>query len=192
LRARLPATALLTLVLALSLGACGGGDGTASGPQAAQEESGGPRVRPLEVSGGGSAQFRVKDGDNSIQEYGSEAGREQLREAARTVHAYYAALATEAWRNACSHLGREELAHLTTLAAKLRRRGCAPVLAKLFGSVSPAEGREATAVDAVSLRRDGAQGFLIYRGAQGKAYFILLRHEGGGWTVAALGPSGLG
>lgn len=151
-----------------------------------------PRVRPLEIVGGGSAQFRVKgDDDNSIQGYGHEAGRAELRRAAVAVHGYYAALARERWTDACGHLAPATAAGATRLAASTRARGCAAALAALFGPVTPAEGREATAVDAVSLRRRGNHGFFLYRGAGGKPYFISLELLHGKWAVSSLSPTGL-
>lgn len=179
--------AATALLLALALGACGGGGEDST-------QASGPRVAPLEVSGGGSAQFRVKDGDNSIPDFGAEAGEDDLREAAEAVHGFFAALATEEWAAACPRLSRKLVATAERLAASVpgfRGSGCAAALAALFGNVSPAEGREATAVDAVSLRRQGQEGFLIYRGAKGRAYFIAVVHEGGGWALDALGPSPL-
>jgi hypothetical protein len=180
--------------LALALGACGSEGESASGPAAIAPNEEGPRVAPLQVSGGGSAEFHVKGGDNSIQDYGAEAGKRELRRAARVAHAYFAALAREDWAGACRRLSREVLSSLSRLAAahpKLERKGCAPTLAMLFGEVSAAEGREASTVDAASLRYEGAQGFLIYRGARGKAYFASLQREGGRWTVGGLSPTPL-
>jgi hypothetical protein len=192
MRVRLPGLALL--VLALCLGACGGEGGSTSGPADSAPKEEGPRVAPLEVSGGGSAEFHVKGGDNSIQEYGSEAETGELRRAARVVHGYFAALAREDWAGACRRLSRKMLSSISQLAAahpKLKQKGCAPSLAMLFGEVSAAEGREASTVDAASLRYQGAQGFLIYRGAEGKAYFASLQREAGRWTVGALSPTPL-
>jgi hypothetical protein len=184
------AAALSLLLLAAAFAGCGGGgDASTEGAQA------GPRVVPLKVSGGGSAQFRVERGDNSIQDYGGEASRAELRRAAEVTHGYFAALATEDWAGACSRLSRKVERGAERLAAaspKLRGVGCAAALGALFGKVSFAEAREATVVDAVGLRRGGARGFLIYRGARDKPYFVSVVREGGGWAVDTLNPSPLG
>ncbi len=195
MRGRLAAP-VAALGLTLVLGACGSGGGkdTSSAPVPAvvKAEEARPRVAPLKVSGGGSAQFHVNGADNSIQEYGEEASRGELRRAARVVHDYLAALATEDWKSACSYLSRKELDSLErVVATSLKIKGCRPALAKLIGSVTAAEGREATVVDAASLRREGDQGFLIYRGAQGRPYFVSLRREGGEWALAGLSPAAL-
>jgi hypothetical protein len=188
------AVAAVALGLTLGLGACGSGEDSTSTPAPAvvKAEGAGPRVVPLKVSGGGSAQFRVKGADNSIANYGEEAPRRELRRAAAVVHGYFAALAREEWRAACARLAHKERSQVIKLASSHAKvKGCAPALAVLFGSVSAAEGREATAVDAAALRREGGQGFMLYRGAGGKPYFVSMRSQGGRWTVAGLSPVGL-
>jgi hypothetical protein len=184
------AGAVLWLMLLLS--ACGGAGGSSSSEEATgSADAAAPRVQPLEVVGGGSAQFRVEGGDNSIQDYGQEAGRQELRQAALAVHGYYAALAREEWAAACHRLAPATAAGAARFAPSSKGEGCAAALATLFGRVTAAEGREATAVDAASLRREGEQGFLLYRGAGGKAYFVSVRSSSGGWKVSALSPNGL-
>jgi hypothetical protein len=150
-------------------------------------------VASLEVSGGGSAQFRAKGADNSIANYGSEAPQGELREAAEAVHGYFAGLATENWAGACTRLSRKVAASTKRLAASLPgfKGGCPAALAALYEGASSAEGREATTVDAVSLRQQGGRGFLIYRGSKGKPYFASVAREGGNWVVSGLGPSPL-
>jgi hypothetical protein len=184
-------TALACALLALALGACGSGRDASPTPAA---ESG-PRVALLAVSGGGSAQFRVKGGDNSIANYGEEASGRELRDAAAVTHGYFAALVTENWAAACKLLSAKLTAaieHLAARAHKGKAPGCAGALGMLFDGVSAAEGREATAVDAVSLRAEGTVGFLLYRGAKGKPYFVNLAREDGRWVVDGLSPTPLG
>jgi hypothetical protein len=186
MRAKLPALVVL-LLLASAFGGCGG--------SASTTEEEGPRVSPLEVSGGGSAQFRVEGADNSIANYGAEADGRELRQAATVAHGYLAALATEDWAGACARFSQEEAGKIEQLAAshpEFRGKGCVSALAELIGAVSPADAREATVVDAVGLRWEGEQGFLIYRGARGKPYFLSLAREGGSWAVDGLSPSALG
>lgn len=200
------ATPPILLVLLAPLAFVGCGSGGEAGSTAAPDEGPAPatttgtpkqerRVGPLEVSDGGSAQFRIKGGDNSIANYGSEASSEELREAAELVHGYFAALATEQWSEVCSALSSKVEANVEELAArspKVKGKGCAPGLAVLFGKVSPVEGRQVSAVDAEALRRQGPQGFLLYRGAEGQPYFMSVVREGGGWAVAGLSPAELG
>jgi hypothetical protein len=152
-------------------------------------------VVPLKVSGGGSAQFRTKGGDNSIQEFGDESDQSELQEAAEVVHDFYVARAKEEWDKACSYLAKsniEQLEQLGSQSPQFKNGGCAPIL-KAFTRPLPASiNREVTTVDAGSLRHDGEQGFLIYYGAGHVTYSMPLRNEGGTWKVAALSGSALG
>jgi hypothetical protein len=145
---------------------------------------------PLKVSGGGSAQFKVSGGDNSIQEYGSEAGASELRQAAAAVHAFYAARVSEEWARACSYLAKSTAAGLRQLSAsspRLRGKGCAGALDALTKPLSPSLQRETTTVDAAALRHEGEQAFLIYTAPPGKTVYAMpLRLEGGEWKLGAL------
>lgn len=213
--ALLAAAALLALAVGLS--SCGGGSGSDSGSTAtgasgeAGAESGDqggsgksrsskPKggegetkpnrsvpVAPLRVSGGGSGQFRVKGGDNSIQEFGDEASESELEEAAKALHDFYVARAREEWGRACANLSRTVAGQLEQLAeqAKQGQTSCSALLAAITPSLGPKLARETTAVDAGSLRREGDRGFLIYRDGEGTVYAINMAAEDG-WKVAAL------
>lgn len=144
-------------------------------------------VAPLQVSGGGSGQFRVKGGDNSIQEFGDEASESELEEAAGALHDFYVARAREEWSRACANLSQTVTGQLAQLAeqAKQGQTSCPPALAAITPSLSPQVARETTVVDAGSLRREGDRGFLLYRDAEGTVYAINMTDEEG-WKVAAL------
>lgn len=149
---------------------------------------------PVEVSGGGSGQLTVKGGDNSIQEFGEEADESELAEAAEALHSYYVAVSQDDWPTACSYLAEEVKSGLEKFNSKSggQRGACEEALDGLFGSRS-AEVRSAfTKVDAVSLRRDGDQAFLLYHGSEydtggsygkGDLYSMTMRVEDGGWKV---------
>jgi hypothetical protein len=150
---------------------------------------------PLQVSGGGSEQFRSKGSDNSIQEYGDEGGESELQEAAEVVHSFYVARAEEKWDTACSYLAKsniEQLEQIGSQAPELKDAGCAPILEAFTRPLPAAVQREITTVDAGSFRRDGDQGFLIYYGADQTVYAMPLREEDGSWKVAALSGTTLG
>jgi hypothetical protein len=150
---------------------------------------------PLEVSGGGSEQFKVKGGDNSVQEYGEEADEGELREAAEVVHSFYVARAGEEWEEACAYLASrqiEALKQLASQAPQFKGKGCAALLAALTEPLSPTLQRQATTVDAQALRHEGEQAFLIYTGPPGKTvYSMPMNLEGGAWKVGALSGSAL-
>jgi hypothetical protein len=150
---------------------------------------------PLKVSGGGSAQFRTKGGDNSVQEFGDEGDESELQEAAEIVHGFYVSRAAEEWDKACSYLAKaniEQLEQLGSQSPQFKNAGCAPILKAFTRPVPASVNREITTVDAGSLRHEGEQGFLIYHGAGNVTYAMPLRDEGGTWKVAALSGTTLG
>ncbi len=150
---------------------------------------------PLEVSGGGSEQFRSKGGDNSIQEYGDEGDESELQEVAEIVHGFYVARAEEKWDTACSYLAKGNIEQLEQLAAQspqFKGSGCGPILKAFTRPLPAAVQREITSVDAGSFRHEGEQGFLIYSGADQTVYAMPLRDEDGSWKVAALSGSAIG
>lgn len=161
----------------------GGSDGSSGGGQTRRQAP----VAPLKVSGGGSGQFRVEGGDNSIQDFGEEGDEGELEEAARVLHDFYVARAEKDWSAACARLSKSLVRQLETLAAQAKSgdKSCPTTLAALTPPLSPAVQRETTVVDAGSLRVEGDRGFLIYRGAGKTVYAINMAHEGG-WKVAAL------
>jgi hypothetical protein len=166
-----------------------------SGGEAAPNGSGAKvETAPLKVSGGGSDQFRVRGGDNSVQEFGEESDESELEEAATTLHAYLVARAEEDWPAACGTLAKSVKAQLRALASRaedLKGEDCAAILAALTPTLPPAVRRESTIVDAGSLRVEGEQAFLIYRGAEGKTYTVLMAPEDSGWKVGSLAATPL-
>lgn len=164
-----------------------------SQPKQGGEKSGGSNASvdpaPLEVSGGGSAQYRTAGADNSIQEFGEEGDESELEEAATALHDYLVARAEEDWPGACANLARTVTDQLDTLASQsgnLEGEDCAGILAVLTPPLPAAVRRESTVVDAGSLRFEGEQAFLIYRGAEGAEYAIVMADEDGTWKVGAL------
>jgi hypothetical protein len=168
-----------------------------SSPKATQRGGGGPSkhtVAPLEVSGGGSAQFRTKGGDNSIQDFGEE-GESELQEVAEIVHGFYAARTEERWDAACSYLAKsnvEQLVKLVSQSPEAKGADCSEALQAFTQPLPAALEREITTVDAGSFRREGDQGFLIYYGPERTVYSMPMREEGGAWKVAALSASAIG
>jgi len=179
-------------------GSNGSGGGASKSKTDKSAGSGGssPQVEtaPLKVSGGGSAQFRVKGGDNSIQEFGEESGESELEEAATSLHDFYVARTEEEWTAACSRLSKtvtQQLEQLASRAGKLAGKGCAAILSALTPSLPAKVQKELTVVDAGSLRTEDNRSFLIYRGAEGTVYAISMTQEGDGWKVGALAATPL-
>jgi hypothetical protein len=150
---------------------------------------------PLKVSGGGSDQFRVKGGDNSIQSWGEESDESQLEEAARAVHAFYVARANEEWAEACTYLASSMKEQLKQFAAQSDPQGspdCATLLKALTRHPLPASvRRESTIVDAGSLRIDEDNSFLIYRGVDRTVFAMPVVEEDGAWKLTLISPTAL-
>jgi hypothetical protein len=173
-----------------------GGDSTSTPKKSGGSAESSPSVEtaPLKVSGGGSAQYRVKGGDNSIQDFGEESGESELEEAAAALHGFYVALAEENWPTACAHLANtveQQLEQLASQSSKLSGAGCAKILAALTPPLPPAVQKESTIVDAGSLRTEDGRAFLIYRGTKGTVYAISMAQEAGAWKVGALAATPL-
>jgi len=169
----------------------GGGKSQPSEPkgdEGGEKPNGSVPVGQLQVSGGGSSQFRVKGGDNSIQDFGDETSESELEEAAKALHDFYVARAREEWRRACANLSKTVAEQLKLLAERAKRGGqtdCPAALAAITPSLPAEVERETTAVDAGSLRVEGDRGFLIYRDGEGTVYAINMADEGS-WKVGAL------
>ena len=143
-------------------------------------------------SGGGADQFKIKGGDNSIQEYGREAGSPEFAEAAAALHDYLDARAARAWSAACRYFGSEATKQFV---AQLNQGhgtggpGCVGLLAALSADVPGAVLRQAAVADVGALRADGNRGYLLFHGAGGTRYFMPMVREGGQWLVGAIAAS---
>lgn len=174
----------------------GSSEGTESDKAGDHSAKSGSKVQtaPLKVSGGGSAQYRVPDGDNSIQEFGGESKETELEEAAAALHDYLVARAEEDWPAACTNLAKsakEQLQALASRSKNLEGKGCAAILQALAPSLPASVRRESTIVDAGSLRLEEGRAFLIYRGAEGAVYAVAMTPEDGGWRVNSLAATPL-
>jgi hypothetical protein len=169
--------------------------GSGGGEEGSAEAGSGKLSTPLKVSGGGSEQFRSKGGDNSIQEFGEESDEAELEEAAEALHGFYVARAEEDWGRACSYLADSMVGQLEQLASQspqLKSKGCAAILRSFTRPLPAPVRRETTVVDAASLRSEGEQSFLIYRGEGGTVYAMPMKDEGGAWKVGLLAATPLG
>jgi hypothetical protein len=134
----------------------------------------------------------VKNGDNSVQEYGVESGSSERREASIALQAYLDARAEEDWGAACSYLAKkpmEQLERLQAAAAKQGKKleGCAPTMALL--KEGEAQSEEQSAITEVLSFRGGGDisgdpSYLLYLAPPGKTLFSMpMYFEGGAWKV---------
>jgi hypothetical protein len=168
----------------------GGGEGGAS--QAGKESTEAAEFTPRahSDSGGGSAQFEVKGGDNSIQEFGEEAGGGDFAAAAAALHGFLDARAEGNWAAACQRMAKsvvESFRQLASRAPGTEDKSCAAILEELINPAAKGAMRaEAARADVGSLRVEGDRSFVIYRGAGGTVLAMPMAEEGGAWKVASL------
>ena len=183
-------TALMTglVLLALCLGACGGDDDSTSPPPGYLALPEAARSAASRDSGGGSAQFLVKNGNNRIQEFGREASDSERKYAAAVLHAFLDARAREDWASVCSYYSRAMRVHFRELASytpELKGKNCTKTLAGLERATAQTR-KEAAEVDVGSLRVAGNEGFILYHGAFETDYMLEMLKEGGAWKVHTL------
>lgn len=213
--------ALAVLLLGAGLVACGGDDDSDTGTTGATQEqtssasedgkpkrdgyagsgsdSGGDSAeftpQEHEDSGGGSDQFRVKGGDNSVQEFGAEADTAEFDQAAATLHNFLDARAAGAWASTCRYMASsvvDSLQELATQSQQMKGSACASILAKLTNPAAKDLLREeAEQADVASLRIEGERAFVIFRGPEDEVLAMPMAREDGAWKVAALASTPL-
>jgi hypothetical protein len=172
-----------------------GKPGSGSQEGANSGSSGGPAASDFDPkqhsdSGGGSEQFEVKGGDNSVQEFGEEANTSELDAAATALHNFLDARAEGNWAAACNYMSKgviESFEKLASQAKELEDTSCGGLLEKLTNpAAKSALKAEAEKADVGSLRMDGEQAFVIYTGTGGTILAMPMANEGGEWKVASL------
>lgn len=141
-------------------------------------------------SGGGAKQFEVKGGDNSVQEYGTEAEPTELNAAAVALHNFLDARAAGDWAAACGYLSKTTTEGFEKLAAQAKQvedTSCAGILGKLTNPAAKQSMQaEAEQANVGSLRIEGGRAFVIYTGIGGTVLAMPMASEGGVWKVASL------
>jgi hypothetical protein len=134
----------------------------------------------------------VKGADNSVQEYGIEAGESERTEAAIALQGYLNARAREDWGTACSLLAQkpmEQLERMQKAAAKqgTELNGCAGTMALL--KEGEAQSQEQAQITEVLSFRGGGEisgdpSYLIFTAPPGKTLFSMPMYlQGGAWKV---------
>jgi hypothetical protein len=172
---------LLTLavvgLLVVGLAACGGGGGSSTGSTSA---SGGKEPR---------ASFRTRSGDNSIPNFGAEAGASERRQAEAALGAYLGARAKGDWAAACSGLADSVRKQVRAfVGASSRPTDCASLYAVLGGSSPPAARADTLTHGVASLRVKGESAFALFVGPHAQKYVMPMAREGGVWRVTQIAP----
>jgi hypothetical protein len=141
----------------------------------------------------GSASFRVKGGDNSIQNYGEEADSSEVEEVNAILSGYLDARAAGQWAKSCTYLAATSVQPLQRLAEsspKLEGKGCGAILGALSAGLPKSARASSLGEEGIaSLRAKDEQAFALYHGTDGKDYFVPMRREGDEWKVGSMIPT---
>lgn len=141
-------------------------------------------------SGGGSAPYKIKGGDNSVQEFGEEAGTSEFDAAAAALHNFLDARADGNWAATCGYMSKTIIESFEKLAAKAKQiedKSCAEILEKLTNPAAKAEMKaEAEQANVRSMRTEGEQAFILYTGPHATIFSMPMNNEDGSWKVASL------
>jgi hypothetical protein len=91
----------------------------------------------------GSASFRTPGGDDSIQNFGSEADSSKVEAATGTLGAHLRARAKDDWAKSWTYPAKaavQPLERLASSSSQLKGKGCAAILAALKGQGLPGPG----------------------------------------------------
>jgi hypothetical protein len=141
-------------------------------------------------SGGGAEQFKVKGGDNSVQEFGEEADSEEFEAAAAALHNFLDARAEGNWAAACQYMSQgvtESFEQFASRAKGAEDTSCGTVLEQLTNpAAAPLLKEEAAKASVGSLRIEDERAFVIYTGLDGTIMAMPMENEDGDWKVASL------
>jgi hypothetical protein len=141
--------------------------------------------RRLARKAGKAAPFLVKEGDNSIPTYGSEAAASVHSEAERVLSGYLQARESENWPTACAAMSAQLVKQVALLSGKT---GCATASTALAEKGSAAERADPMVGGIVSLRVESPHAFALFYGSGKQQYMMPLEEDGGGWTVTQIAP----
>ena len=206
----------LAAALVLALGGCGGGgdDSTSTGAatgagtttiaDSPQGQSGGGVTEGSEGSAAATSKRiplgspsdvpRSKGGDNSIQDYGSEASTADRAAAGSALQTYYDALESGDTEAACALLSTRTREGIQQTLERLQGaanlpKSCPDILRITAGPGSHEPERRITRL--LSLRTQGDSSFLIYEAKDGEVYSIAMADENGSWRAGGVSASPL-
>lgn len=172
----------------------GGASDTGSQGKQGEGQSGGDAAADFtpkqhQDSGGGAAQYQVKGGDNSVQEFGQEADGSDFEAAATALHNFLDARAEGNWAAACQYMSKSTIESLERFASQTKSsdKSCGAILAQITNPAAKQSlVEEAAKADIGSLRTEGNRAFLIYTAGGKTILAVSMANEGGQWKVASL------
>ncbi len=170
------------LLLVVGIAACGG-ESSADSNEASEFTP-----KPHRDSGGGSEQFIVKGGDNTAQEFGTEANASEFGEGATNLHNFLDARAERNWSAACTFIAQKLINSLEKFESEYEQNPtCAAGLKRSTNPKTMGELRaEAAQADAFSLRVENGEGFLIYMAAPHYVRVMPMYQDERRWKPAGL------
>jgi len=145
-----------------------------------------PAKPPGTRSVGGAAAFLQPEGDNSIPEYGSEAGGAESAAGQSVLAAYLDARAGGDWAGACAQMAASVQKQLGTLAGEGAGEGCVAAYAKLSAAVPAAERASPLVGSLAAFRVEGESAFALFYGPGAQQYMMPMKSEGGVWKVTQI------
>lgn len=130
----------------------------------------------------------AESGDQSIQEYGSEASGGEEEAIVATMRSFFRALAARDFTKVCAGLtsaNREQLQQY----AKLKHEGsatCASLLKTLLSPAGFGEARKAATATVSRVRVGEGNAFVLFRPAGGKVSYFVLKEEDGKWKSTSI------
>jgi len=144
--------------------------------------------RKLARKAGKAAPFLVKEGDNSIPTYGSEASASVRSEAEHVLSRYLRAREAENWPAACAAMSAQVAKQLALLSGQSGKADCVNAYAALAERGSAAERADPMVGAIASLRVESPNAFALFFGSGKQQYMMPLEAEGGGWKVTQIAP----
>ncbi len=182
------AAALAAILVALQLGACGGGSDTTETTSADSGESAPESgVRP-------SAWNNVNEGlRGDILSFGKKGSQAKLEEATAVLRGYLTARVDGNPSKACSYLSEYMLNVMKGSAQRRGEHGCVAGMEGLetLSSVDEAEGPLRISPRSIRSGSRGRRTFVIYEDGYGDTYAMLMRHVGGTWKIQGFEPTRL-
>ena len=130
--------------------------------------------------------FIVPGGDNSIPDFGREAGVSERRSAVAALEAFLQARAKGDWAKVCSYLTgptRRQLDAMVKGPGGGSRVGCAQAVAAL------SIGRpRAPTIGVTVLRMKGKTAFALFQEPNADKYVMPMQNEGNAWKMGQLAP----
>jgi len=185
--------AIVMLLLAAGLVACGDGDGgdeASTASTATEATTGSPHD-----DGGGQANSggqtddaeAARGGEASIEEFGSEAGGSERGQILTVFTGYMNAIADKHYDSACADLSAAVQGSLEQLAGEaLKAKSCAAILPKLLAPTAAQVARQQANAEVAKVRVEGDRAFVVFKAPGAKLYQLTMVEEGGEWKAATV------